>query len=277
MTPKRNKSNASHSSTITLAIDIGGSGIKGLLLNQSGHPMSERVRMVTPKPATPQAIVPLISDIAENLGRFDRVSVGFPGVIHQGRVKTAPNLDPSWPGTDLVGELEQQLNKPVRAANDADVQGYGAIKGQGVEMVITLGTGFGTALFTNGHLVPNLEIAHHPFRKQETYEVQLGANALKNVGKKRWNQRLAKAIEILDRVINFDHLYIGGGNGKKVTIPLPSHATIVSNTAGLLGGIALWADPNVILPPKTKNLGKGTAPKQALRKKSLKTQKKKKD
>jgi polyphosphate glucokinase len=277
MTPAQNTSNASHASTITLAIDIGGSGIKGLLLNQSGQPLSERVRMVTPKPATPKAIVPLISDIAKTLGRFDRVSVGFPGVIHQGRVKTAPNLDASWPGTDLVGELERQLNKPVRAANDADVQGYGAIKGQGVEMVITLGTGFGTALFINGHLVPNLEIAHHPFRKQETYEVQLGASALKQVGKKRWNLRLAKAIDILDRVINFDHLYIGGGNGKKVTIPLPSHATIVSNTAGLLGGIALWADPNVVIPSKPKVPGKGTARKQAPRKKPSKTLRKKKN
>ncbi|WNM60489.1 ROK family protein [Candidatus Nitrospira neomarina] len=277
MTPAQNTSNASHASTITLAIDIGGSGIKGLLLNQSGQPLSERVRMVTPKPATPKAIVRLISDIAKTLGRFDRISVGFPGVIHQGRVKTAPNLDASWPGTDLVGELEQYLHKPVRAANDADVQGYGAIKGQGVEMVITLGTGFGTALFINGHLVPNLEIAHHPFRKQETYEVQLGASALKNVGKKRWNLRLAKAIDILDRVMNFDHLYIGGGNGKKVTIPLPPHATIVSNTAGLLGGIALWADPNVVIPSKPKVPGEGNARKQAPRKKSSKTLRKKKN
>ena len=277
MPPKQSKSKTSNSSSITLAIDIGGSGIKGLLLNQSGQPLSERVRMVTPKPATPKAIVPLISDIANTLGRFDRVSVGFPGVIHQGLVKTAPNLDASWPGTDLVGELERRLHKPVRAANDADVQGYGAIKGQGVEMVITLGTGFGTALFINGHLVPNMEIAHHPFRKQQTYEVQLGANALKNVGKKRWNLRLAKAIEILDRVMNFDHLYIGGGNAKKVTIPLPSHATIVSNTAGLLGGIALWADPNVVLPPKPNKFVKGSARKQAPRIKSSKTLKKKKD
>ncbi len=277
MTPTKNTSHASHASTITLAIDIGGSGIKGLLLNQSGQPLSERVRMATPKPATPKAIIPLISDIANTLGRFDRVSVGFPGVIHQGRVKTAPNLDASWPGTDLAGELEQHLHKPVRAANDADVQGYGAIKGQGVEMVITLGTGFGTALFINGHLVPNLEIAHHPFRKQQTYEVQLGASALKNVGKKRWNLRLAKAIDILDRVINFDHLYIGGGNGKKVTIQLPPHATIVSNTAGLLGGIALWADPNVVIPSKPKVPGEGTARKQTPRKKSSKTLKKKRN
>lgn len=261
MTPSRKNSAASHSA-ITLAIDIGGSGIKGILLNQSGQPVTERIRLPTPQPATPQSIVLLISEIANSLGRFDRVSVGFPGVIHQGRVKTAPNLDASWPGTDLVGELERQLNQPVRAANDADVQGYGAVKGEGVELVMTLGTGFGTALFINGHLVPNLELAHHPFRKGQTYEGQLGANALKMVGKKRWNQRLAKAIEILDPVINFHHLYIGGGNAKKVTIALPSHATIVSNTAGLLGGIALWADPNITRPPVTKDLGKGTARKQ---------------
>ena len=215
------------------------------------------MRIATPQPATPQVIVPIISEIAKSLGRFDRVSVGFPGVIHQGLVKnrTESRSHPGL-GTDLVGELERRLKKPVRAANDADVQGYGAIKGQGSELVITLGTGFGTALFINGHLVPNLEIAHHPFRKRQTYEVQLGANALNKVGKKRWNLRLAKAIQLLDRVINFDHLYIGGGNAKKVTIALPSHATIVSNAAGLLGGIALWADPNVSLPPATKDSGK---------------------
>jgi polyphosphate glucokinase len=270
MTPRRKKTRASHS-CITLAIDIGGSGIKGILLNQSGQPVTDRIRIPTPKPATPQVIMPIISEIAKSVGRFDRVSVGFPGVIHQGLVKTAPNLDASWPGTDLVKELKRQLKKPVRVANDADVQGYGVIKGQGVELVITLGTGFGTALFINGHLVPNVEIAHHPFRKRQTYEVQLGANALKTVGEKRWNLRLGKAIELLDRVINFDHLYIGGGNAKKVTIALPSHATIVSNAAGLLGGIALWADPNVILPHTTKGLGKETARKGSSRKKSSKT------
>lgn len=274
MTPKRKNIKPPHEPH-TLAIDIGGSGIKGILLNQSGDPVGERIRIATPQPATPQAIFPIIAEIANNLGQFDRVSVGFPGVIHQGLVKTAPNLDPSWPGTDLVGELHKHLKKPVRAANDADVQGYGAIKGQGVELVITLGTGFGTALFVNGHLVPNLEIAHHPFRKRQTYEVQLGANALKTVGKKRWNLRLAKAIELLDRVINFDHLYIGGGNAKKVTIAVPSHATIISNAAGLLGGIALWSDPKVILPGGTRHSGKKPGRKQARSGKPSKTPQKK--
>ncbi len=227
---------------ITLAIDIGGSGIKGILLNPTGQPIGDRLRIVTPQPSTPKAVLAGISELVKGMGTFDRVSVGFPGVIQQGRVKTAPNLDQSWPGINLVRELVRQLKKPVRAANDADVQGFGAIKGKGVELVITLGTGFGTALFINGALVPNLEIAHHPFRKEKTYEDELGASALKKVGKKKWNQRLAQAIDTLDRVINYDRLYLGGGNGKKVTIKLPSNVAIVSNVAGLLGGIALWTD-----------------------------------
>lgn len=245
----RQKNLQASDSPVTLAIDIGGSGIKGLLLSRSGHPLSERYRSPTPKSATPHAMILLILEIAASIGRFDRISVGFPGVIHQGQVKTAPNLDPSWCGINIVVELEEHLHKPVRAVNDADMQGYGAIKGHGVELVLTLGTGFGTALFIHGHLVPNLELAHHPFRKGQTYEQQLGALALKTVGKKRWNQRLAKAIAMLSPVMNYDHLYIGGGNGKKVTIALPPHAALISNTAGLLGGIALWADFTINQPP----------------------------
>jgi polyphosphate glucokinase len=115
--------------------------------------------------------------------------------------------------------------------------------------------------------VPNLELAHHPFRKRQTYEGQLGANALKMVGKKRWNQRLAKAIEILDPVINFDHLYIGGGNGKMVTIALPPHVTIVSNTAGLLGGIALWTyGQGIISATKSQKLKLATRPSRPVKK-----------
>jgi polyphosphate glucokinase len=246
------KDTSSKVKPVTLAIDIGGSGIKGILLDPTGQPIGERLRIVTPQPSTPKAVIASITELAKGMGRFDRVSVGFPGVIQQGHVKTAPNLDQAWPGINLVGELVRQLQKPVRAANDADVQGFGSIKGKGVELVITLGTGFGTAMFINGALVPNLEIAHHPFRKGKTYEEELGAAALKKTGKKKWNQRLAQAIETLDRVINYDRLYLGGGNGKKVTIKLPSNVTIVSNVAGLLGGIALWTDAPTQTPSRTK-------------------------
>ncbi|GJL50635.1 ROK family protein [Candidatus Nitrospira salsa] len=225
----------------TLAIDIGGSGIKAIVLDEMGTPLTERGRIATPKPALPTAITETIAKLAEAQGEFDRISVGFPGVIRHGIVYTAPNLGNAiWKGFNLVEALTTQLKKPVRAANDADVQGFGAIQGKNIELVITLGTGFGSALFVDGKLVPNLELGHHPFHDHETYEEQLGNATLEKIGKKKWNKRLAKAIKTLDRVLNFDHLYIGGGNSKKVNLVLPEKVTLVPNTAGLLGGIAFW-------------------------------------
>ncbi|MGB0909070.1 MAG: ROK family protein [Nitrospirales bacterium] len=225
----------------TLAIDIGGTGIKAIILDQKGTPLTERGRIETPKPATPESVTETITQLAKAQGEFDRVSVGFPGVIRHGFVYTAPNLGNAlWKGFNLVGTLSTQLKKPVRAANDADVQGFGAIQRKNIELVITLGTGFGSAMFVDGKLVPNLELGHHPFRDDETYEEQLGEKTLKKIGKKKWNKRLAKAIKTLDRVLNFDHLYIGGGNSKKVSLVLPEKVTLVPNTAGLLGGIAFW-------------------------------------
>jgi polyphosphate glucokinase len=154
--------------------------------------------------------------------------------------ETAPNLHPKWIGVDLKGALTKTLGKPVRAANDADVQGLGVIRGEGVELVITLGTGFGSSLFLGGHLVPNVQLAHHAGWGKKTYEEELGAKALEKAGKKKWNRRLKKAIETLEALFNFDRLYIGGGNARKVTLALPPRAKLVSNMAGLTGGIALW-------------------------------------
>ena len=224
----------------TLAIDIGGTGIKAIVLDDTGHPITERGRIVTPRPATPQAVLDTIAELAKGQGPFDRVSIGFPGVIRKGVTATAPNLDPSWKGFDLVHHVEQRLKKPVRAANDADVQGFGAIQGDGVELVITLGTGFGSALFVDGHLVPNLEIAHHPFRSKKTYEEELGDKVLQKIGKKKWNKHLECAIQSLEALFNYDRLYIGGGNAKKVTLELPENVTLIPNVAGLLGGIVFW-------------------------------------
>lgn len=231
---------ANKKSLRTLAVDIGGTGIKAIVLDETGHPVTERGRIVTPKPATPQAVLDVIGELAKGQGMFDRVSIGFPGVIRKGVTSTAPNLDPSWKGFDLVGHVQQWLKKPVRAANDADVQGFGAIQGNGVELVVTLGTGFGSALFVDGRLVPNLEIAHHPFRGKKTYEQELGDVVLKKIGKKKWNKRVEFAIHSLEALFNYDRLYIGGGNAKKVAFELPENVTLISNVAGLLGGIAFW-------------------------------------
>lgn len=224
----------------TLTVDIGGSGVKAMILDEAGKSLTERSRVETPQPPKPGAVIDAIAQLAEQQGKFDRVSVGFPGVVRGGITETAVNLDPDWIGFDLATVLSQRIGKPVRVANDADVQGLGAISGKGVELVITLGTGFGSALFLDGKLVPNLEMGHHEFRKGETYEEQLGRAALDKAGEKKWNNRLEKAIASLEHLFNYDYLYIGGGEAKKVTLQLPSNVKIVPNVSGLLGGIALW-------------------------------------
>ena len=231
---------ASPQSATTLAVDIGGSGTKVILLDAAGEPLGERARLKTPSPATPKAVTAVITELAADQASFDRVSVGFPGVVRHGTVYTAVNLDKSWVGYPLADKLADQLQRPVRVANDADIQGFGAISGSGVELVITLGTGFGSALFADGRLVPNLEMAHHRFRKGETYEEQLGRAALEKVGKDKWNRRLQKAIASLEHLFNYDRLYIGGGEAKNISFKLPDNTQTVSNMLGLLGGIALW-------------------------------------
>jgi len=226
----------------TLSIDIGGSGIKVMILDEAGNPLTERSRLDTPQPPKPNVIIDAIATLATQQGEFDRISVGFPGVVRSGVTYTAVNLDPDWVKFNLATVLSQRLGKPVRVANDADMQGMAAILDKGVELVITLGTGFGSALFVDGKLVPNLEMGHHPFRKGETYEQQLGRAAQEDVGLKKWNNRLGKAIATLEHLFNYDYLYIGGGEAKKITIELPPNVKTVLNVSGLLGGIVLWRD-----------------------------------
>lgn len=225
---------------ITLALDVGGTGIKGCLLNQQGKPISERLRHETPNPATPDAVLTIMDEIVSRLGKFDRISVGFPGVVKRGATLTAHNLSPKWIGFELQKVLTRHWKKPVRVANDAAVQGLAAIEGKGLEMVITLGTGFGSSLYIEGRLVPGLELAHHPWRKKKTYEDDLGRRGLQKHGRKRWNKLVAEAIPQIEALFNFDHLYIGGGNATKIDFDLPSHVTRIPNEDGLLGGVALW-------------------------------------
>jgi polyphosphate glucokinase len=152
----------------------------------------------------------------------------------------SPELRTAWAGFDLAAAVEARLGKPTKLANDADVQGAAVVAGEGLELVITLGTGVGTAVFSDGRLAPHLELAQHPFRKGQTYNEQLGDEARKRIGPKKWNRRVQRAVATLDTLVVFDHLYVGGGNGTKVTADLGPRTTIVSNTAGVLGGIKLW-------------------------------------
>jgi polyphosphate glucokinase len=226
----------------TLAIDIGGTGIKAALLDNAGSIIGERQRVPTPpKPVAREDLVRAIDQVVVPLGGFERVSVGFPGYVRDGKVITAPNLGTdSLAGFDLQSVLAERFGKPVRVLNDADVQGFGAIEGRGIEMVLTLGTGAGTAIFRDGEIMLHLELAHHPVSGSKTYDEYIGNAARKKKGKKAWNKRVEKVIEILREVVRFDHLYLGGGNAKDVSFPLPLDVTIVPNTDGLTGGIRLW-------------------------------------
>ncbi len=249
----------------TLAVDIGGTGIKLALLDAAGRIIGKRLRLPTPPPpVAPAAITAAIEQAAAGLGDFDRVSVGFPGAVRGGRVLTAPNLGTElWTGFDLQGALAARCGKPVKVMNDADVQGFGAMKGDGLEMVMTLGTGCGTALFENGRILPHLELAHHPVRGNKTYDEYIGRAALAKVGKKKWNKRVARVLDIVRQVINFDHLYLGGGNAKLVKFRLPPDVTIVPNTDGLTGGIALWRAEERRRPSRGEGDAARRAPRRA--------------
>lgn len=224
-----------------LAIDIGGSGLKAAILSSDGEMITERLRIVTPHPCTPEGLVDALIKLIEPLAGFENVSVGFPGVVRNGKIITAPNLGTEvLKGFDLAAALQQPLGKPVRVINDADMQGYGAIEGKGLEMVITLGTGFGSGLFMDGQLAPHLEIAHLPFRKDKDYDQQIGDKARKKIGKKAWNRRVERAIKMLRVLTNFDKLYIGGGNADRINFKLDPDVKIISNTCGVRGGAWLW-------------------------------------
>ncbi len=228
---------------MTLAIDIGGTGLKASVLDHEGTMITERVRVATPEHCAPALMVEMLVKLVAELPNYERVSVGFPGVVRRGKIFTAHNLGTqAWFGFDLDLALTKALGKPVRVLNDADIQGLGAISGKGVEMAITLGTGLGSCLAEEGRLSTHLELAHHPFRKGETYEEQLGNAALKKAGKPEWNRRVAKAIEALRVLTNFDHLYIGGGNAKAIKFTLPGDVSVVSNDLGMRGGIWLWRE-----------------------------------
>jgi polyphosphate glucokinase len=238
----------------TLAIDIGGTGLKATVLDAEGHAVHERVRVPTTYPCPPDKLVTDLATLVEPLPEFDRVSVGFPGVVRRGVIRTAPafvtttglgsDVDPellsAWEHFDLATTLATRLGHPVRVANDADVQGAGAVSGVGLELIMTLGTGVGTAVFSNGALALHLELAHHPVAHDETYNEYLGDAAFRNEGKKKWNKRVAKAVVILDRLVVPDAMLIGGGNAKHVTADLGPNVHLIDNAAGLLGGIRLW-------------------------------------
>jgi polyphosphate glucokinase len=154
---------------------------------------------------------------------------------------TAPNLgNDAWRDYPLAEALTDRLGKPVRMLNDATVHGLGVIERTGLECVITLGTGLGFALFDDGRLTPHLELSHHPIAKGDDYDLYIGEAALQRIGRKRWNKRLGHALTCIRDLTGYDTLYIGGGNARHIRLEPEKNVRIVSNEAGITGGVRLW-------------------------------------
>ena len=260
-------------------MDCGGTGIKATVLDAAGVPVCARVKLRTPYPNPPDVLIAAVVNLAASTGKsFDRVSVGFPGLIRNGVVHATPHyvteagpftprrpdlekewahfdteagpftprrpdLEKEWAHFDVRAAMEEALGRPTRVLNDAEVAGLAVIEGQGFEVLFTLGTGLGCALFDDGRLLPKVEMSQAPFRKGETYDQQLGHHARKRLGDKRWSARVAKAIDVLRPVLWWDRAYVGGGGAKHLTRDLGPDITLVTNESGLLGGVRLWATP----------------------------------
>jgi polyphosphate glucokinase len=225
---------------VTLAIDVGGSHIKAALLGATGHLVSERLRIDTPDPLTPKTLLATLVAVTESLEAHDRVSVGINGLVHAGRIYAIPvTADPAFRGFDLAGMIRRRDRRPVRVLNDAQMHGLGFIRGRGVEMAITLGTGLGSALFIDGRLGPHVQFLSAA-GSEDLKGGDYGDLALQALGRKKWSRRVERLIELLRRLTNFDHLYIGGGNATQLRLDLPRDVTRGDNSAALLGAVRMW-------------------------------------
>ncbi|MBX3241897.1 MAG: ROK family protein [Chitinophagaceae bacterium] len=226
-----------------LSIDIGGSKVKATVLDSEGKLLEEYKKLITPQPSTPANVLKTIGQLAANFKSYQKVSVGFPGYVKRGIVYTAPNLGTeAWKNTHLEERIGKLLGKPCKVVNDADFQGVGIASGKGLELVVTLGTGFGTALLNDGVLLPHLELSQHPLNIStgENYDKYIGEKTLNRIGVAKWNKRLEKVLFILKTVFNYDRLYISGGNAKKIKFKLDKNITIANNQDGIKGGARLW-------------------------------------
>jgi len=224
-----------------LSIDIGGTGLKAAIISPKGELIGDHLRVPTPHPCPPSLLVKTLVELVKPLKGYGCIAIGFPGVVRGTKVVTAPHFGTEmYKGFDLAGRLSRSLGKPARLVNDADMQGLAVVKGKGLELVVTLGTGFGSALFRDGELMPHLEIAHMPAKNGMSFDEYLGEEERKRTGTRHWNKRVKKMLPYLHTLLNYDRMYIGGGNAKHISFKLPRNAHIVANIAGIKGGAGLW-------------------------------------
>ena len=240
-------------------MDIGGSGIKGCVVDlDRGELVGERLRIETPQPAVPDAVYGVVADIVDRFSWTGRVGITYPGVMKHGVAFTAANVDKSWIGTDVAGAMDARIPGTVQTLNDADAAGlaevtYGAGKGKrGLVLMLTFGTGIGSALFIDGALVPNCEFGHIEVDGVDG-EKAASANAKDrdDLNYVQWAKRVDRYLDTLEKAIWPDLIIVGGGVSKKSQkwVPLLSTRTAVVpaqllNDAGIVGA-ALAAEQRV--------------------------------
>jgi polyphosphate glucokinase len=240
-----------------LVVDAGGTNIRSAIVAPTGEMLGPMARSSTRYPMSPHAFVAVIESASDRhgQGRPDAVAMGFPGAVRNGRVLTAahfstlagpgsgvdPTLTANWSGFDLAEQVEAKVGAPCRVLNDADMQALGVSERTGVEVVVTLGTGFGTAVLSDGRLGPHMDLAHLRTPSGETYDVHLGDQARRAVGDTVWNSRVVEALDALFTLFSFDRLYVGGGNAKFLS-DSSYDWTLFGEEASILGGARVWAD-----------------------------------
>jgi len=242
----------------TLAIDCGGHSIKGSVLNSTGEIVGQMLSERTPYPLSPTHLLRIIEGFLSVLPAFDRITVGMPGMIRHGVVVYTPHYSrkfgphseidvavaSEWENLNFAGFIEQHLKKPTIVLNDAQVHAAGVIHGTGLEVVFTLGTGLGFAIFDNGRLAPHMEMSMAPTRGAKTFDLYIGEKARKRVGAPMWSRRVLTMVEQLRPVLHWDRLYIGGGNASRITPSirqrLGEDVFIMPNSTGVAGGARAW-------------------------------------
>ncbi len=233
-----------------LGVDIGGTGIKGAPVEtRSGRLLAKRYRIPTPQPATPRAVADAVAKVVKHFDWKGPVGVAVPAVVKRRRVRTAANISRSWLGVDVYRLLQSATGCRVSVINDADAAGYAEMRfgagrrRQGTVLLATIGTGIGTALFTNGHLVPNTELGHLQLRgKDAETRTAESIRATKHLSWKKWSRRLDAYLHLLQSYLWPDLFIIGGGVSKKwrkylpqLTLPTPIVPAKLRNDAGMIG------------------------------------------
>ena len=233
-----------------LGIDVGGSGIKAALVDlDAGAFIGERIRVETPHPATPEAVVKVTADLVAQFDHDGPIGIGFPSPIVGGVTTMAANIDPLWVGAHAEQRFGDALGAPVTVINDADAAGlaeatYGAAKDvPGVVILLTLGTGIGSALIHNGVLVPNTEMGHIQVRGKDA-ERRAAASVREDhdLSWHKWANHLSEVIDVIDHLFWPDLVLLGGGVSRKADkfVPLlevrpPVRAATLQNAAGIVG------------------------------------------